>query len=123
MKCINSRKERSTMDNTNEVKGGILGVTRSVVGVIVCIVVALCICLVSTCCSSVSGAAGRGNDLTFVCSQTVSNATVYYYYTESTGVMYMGYKNGYGGSLTPIYKADGTLETYEEWVVDNEIDR
>ena len=47
----------------------------------------------------------------------VNGSTIYYFYCTDTDVMYVEYCiNGYNSSFVPIYKPDGTLLTYSEWV-------
>lgn len=42
--------------------------------------------------------------------------TIYTIVDTDTGVMYNYVRGGiYGGGLTPIYNADGTLKIYKEW--------
>ena len=34
-------------------------------------------------------------------------------YANDTGVMYYVFRTSYGGGITPLYNADGTLQVYE----------
>ena len=37
----------------------------------------------------------------------------YILYANDTGVMYYVFRTSYGGGITPLYNADGTLQIYE----------
>lgn len=43
-----------------------------------------------------------------------ANHSVTIFYDSETKVMYVFYKSGYSGGLSPLYNADGTLMIYEE---------
>ena len=42
---------------------------------------------------------------------------IYYLYCTDTDVMYIEYcTSGYNSAVVPIYKPDGTMLTYSEWI-------
>ena len=47
----------------------------------------------------------------------INGNVIYYLYSTDTDVMYVEYSpSGYSSAFVPIYKPDGTLLTYTEWV-------
>lgn len=74
------------------------------------VILAICIMIfVLTGCKDVGD---KTNDNYFTIVEVVDDIGTYVVYANDTKVMYMLYASKYGGGITPLYNADGTLQIY-----------
>ena len=55
--------------------------------------------------------------IAFLYQDWLNGNVIYYLYCTDTDVMYIEYcTSGYNSAVVPIYKPDGTMLTYSEWI-------